>query len=112
MKHTKLFESFLKMKLSESKDEDREAFKKQLMSIVGFPQGYKVAVKEADFEELGYQMSNSSFDDNRNRQIFKEYFNIPEDADEDPTYKRDENYDVKTVALEMAKTLKTADENV
>lgn len=105
MKHIKLFEAFL----LEENAEDLKAFQRQLMSIVGFAQGYKVAVRDVDFEELGYQMSD---DEDKNRQIFKEYFNIPAEADEDPTYKRDKNYDVKTVASEMAKTLKSAEKNI
>jgi hypothetical protein len=55
-------------------------------------------------------MSNDENDMDKNRKIFKEYFNIPENADEDPKYKRDSNYDAKTVALEMEKTLKSAKE--
>lgn len=55
-------------------------------SFIQFCKAYKVNATQADADELGNDVS---------REHFKEYFNIPADADENPQYKRDKNFDDK-----------------
>ncbi len=55
-------------------------------SFIQFCKAYKVNATQADADELGNDVS---------REYFKEYFNIPADADENPQYKRDKDFDDK-----------------
>jgi len=61
--------------------------------IANFASAYKANVTKIDLEELIQAIGNKEGEDAR--EIFKNYFNIPVDADEDPDYMRDKNYDSK-----------------
>jgi len=58
-------------------------------SFIELCKAYKVNATQLDADELGNDVS---------REDFKEYFNIPADADEDPSYKRDSDFDYKKLS--------------
>ena len=59
-------------------------------NTIALAKAYGVNMSKADYAELGKSTSRSNF---------KSYFRIPDDADEDPSYKRDSNYDAKKLSV-------------
>jgi hypothetical protein len=76
------------VKLIESKTGKKVNFLKE-DDFMQLCKAYKVMPSFFDLEELGKNVS---------RDKFKKYFNIPKDADEDPNYKRDKNFDIKKLS--------------
>lgn len=58
-------------------------------NTIELAKAYKVNMEQVDYDELGDKIS---------REDFKKYFNIPDDADEDPSYARDKNFDPKNLS--------------
>ena len=77
------FDRTIKNKSSESKKKNVNE------SFIELCKAYKVNATQLDADELGNDVS---------REDFKEYFNIPADADEDPSYKRDSDFDYKKLS--------------
>lgn len=71
-------------------------------SFIEYCKAYKVNATQADADELGDDVS---------REHFKEYFNIPADADEDPSYKRDSNFDDKKLGAIKINEVESTDKD-
>lgn len=74
------------IKLIEAKTGKKVLFESN--DFIQYCKAYHVAATKSDLEELGKNVS---------RDKFKKYFSIPKDADEDPDYKRDKNFDAKKI---------------
>lgn len=59
------------------------------METLHLAQAYHVRMTQMDLDELGLDVD---------RERFKAYFGIPEDADEDPGYKRDPDFDLANLS--------------
>ncbi len=78
-------------KYPEDEDDLNEGKRKRVRiyeSAIRYAKMYKVNLTQNDIDELGPKVD---------REKFKEYFNIPVDADQDPDYKRDSNYNVSNL---------------
>jgi len=67
-------------RLKESVNED---------NTISLAQAYHVAMDQVDYDELGSEVD---------RKEFKDYFNIPNNADEDPNYKRNPKFNLKKLS--------------
>lgn len=83
-----------KKKLNESKTNG---------SFLSFCRAYGVNATQADYDELGDDVS---------REKFKEYFGIPADADENPSYKAFNNFDPKLLNKIKLKESSTDDKTL
>jgi len=71
--------------LAQANDSVKESAEDEYRNIKELAKAYGVDLTDADYNELSMNGKNKSM----SRNEFKKYFDIPEDADEDPNYTRD-----------------------